>query len=67
MLLSDHHSAKEDAIRILSSVKDSENFEDILYQMYVRKKVEQGLKDIEQGNIVSDDEMAAFWERWSEK
>ena len=67
MLVTDHHSAKEDAIRILSSVNDSENFEEILYQMYVRKKIEQGLQDIETGNIVSDDEMASFWHRWSAK
>ena len=67
MLTTEHYSAKEDAIRILGSVKDSENFEDVLYQMYVRKKVEQGLNDIKDGNIVPDDEMARFWERWSEK
>ena len=67
MLTTDHYSAKQDAIRILRSVKDSENFEDILYQMYVRKKVEQGLQDIKEGNIVSEDEMARFWQRWSEK
>jgi hypothetical protein len=66
MLTSEHHSAKEDAIRILKSVEDSENFEEILYQMYVRKKVEQGLADIQAGNIVPEDEMVKFWQRWSE-
>lgn len=67
MLTTDHHSAKEDAIRILDSVNDSENFEEILYEMYVRKKVEQGLHDIDTGNIVPDNEMASFWQRWSAK
>ena len=64
-MLTVQHSAKEEALRILKSVDDSENFEDILYQMYVRKKIEAGLKDIEDGNIVSDDEMTKFWQRWS--
>jgi len=64
-MLTVQHSAKEEALRILKSVDDSENFEDILYQMYVRKKIEAGLKDIEEGNIVSDDEMTKFWQRWS--
>lgn len=64
-MLTVQHSAKEEALRILKSVDDSENFEDILYQMYVRKKIEVGLKDIEEGNIVSDDEMTKFWQRWS--
>ena len=59
------HSAKQDAIRILNSLQDSENFEDILYQMYVRRKVEQGLADSREGNLVPEDEMAMFWERWS--
>jgi hypothetical protein len=68
MLTANHnHSAKEDALRILGSVKDSDNFEEILYQMYVRKKVEQGLQDIQEGNIVPEDEMARFWQRWSGK
>ncbi len=67
MLTANHYSAKKDAERILSSLADSENFEEILYQMYVRKKVEQGLADIKNGNIVSDEEMAQFWHRWSEK
>jgi len=67
MLTSDHYSAKEDALRILDSVEDSENFEDLLYQMYVRKKVEQGLKDLEENNIVPDNEMARFWQQWSAK
>ena len=63
----DHYSAKEDAQRILDSVEDSENFEDILYRMYVVKKVEQGLSDIEENNLVPDDEMARFWQQWSAK
>lgn len=67
MLNAEHHSAKEDAIRILGSVKDSTNFEEILYEMYVRRKVEQGLADSKQGNVVPDDEMAQFWRRWSEQ
>ncbi len=67
MLTANHYSAKQDAKRILDSLSDSENFEQILYQMYVRKKVEQGLADIKDGNIVPDEEMAQFWNRWSEK
>lgn len=65
MLPSDHYSAKEDVLRILNSVEDSENFEEILYRMYVIKKVEQGLKDVEVNNIVPDDEMARFWQQWT--
>jgi hypothetical protein len=67
MLNINPHSAKQDAVRILNSVQDSDNFEDILYQMYVRKKVEQGLADSKEGNFVPDDEMELFWQRWSGK
>jgi hypothetical protein len=67
MLNINPHSAKQDAVRILNSVQDSDNFEDILYQMYVRKKVEQGLADSKEGNLVPDDEMERFWQRWSGK
>lgn len=58
MLTSDQYSAKEDAQRILNSVKDSDNFEDILYQMYVRKKVEQG------GIIALPLALLGWWGMW---
>jgi hypothetical protein len=67
MLNTTPHSAKQDAIRILNSLNDSDNFEEILYQMYVRKKIEQGLADSREGNIVPEDEMARFWQRWAAK
>ena len=67
MLNINPHSAKQDAVRILNQINDSDNFEDILYQMYVRKKAEQGLADSKAGNFVPDDEMERFWRRWSER
>ena len=67
MLNINPHSAEKDAVRILNQVKDSDNSEDILYQMYVRKKAEQGLLDSKAGNLVPDDEMELLWQRWSER
>ncbi len=47
---------KEAAIRLIQSLPEDCSFEDIQYHLYVREKVETGLKAIEAGEVVSEDE-----------
>ncbi len=39
-------TAKEEVKKILDTLPDDSSFEDIQYHIYVRSKIEQGLKDI---------------------
>lgn len=46
-------TAKEKVKKILDTLPDDSSFEDIQYHIYVRLKIEQGLKDIEEGSMLS--------------
>ncbi len=57
-------SAKIEAIEILKSLPDNCTWEDIQYHLYVREKVEKGLKDIENGKIVSHEKVEKEVNEW---
>lgn len=50
-------TAKEKVKKILDTLPDDSSFEDIQYDIYVRSKIEQGLKDIEEGSMLSLEEV----------
>lgn len=50
-------TAKEEVKKILDTLPDDSSFEDIQYHIYVRSKIEQGLKDIEEGSMLSLEEV----------
>ena len=50
---------KEEARRIIDTLPDDTSWDDIMYQIRLRQKVERGLKDIEQGRTVSVEELEA--------
>ena len=45
-------SNKEAAIRAIQGLPDDASTEDIMYAMYVRAKIEEGLRDEEAGNLI---------------
>ena len=50
-------SIKEESIHLIQSLPDSVTWDDIIYEMYVKKKIEKGLKDIEEGWVVPHEEV----------
>ncbi|MGO8731566.1 MAG: hypothetical protein ACLQGT_04300 [Terracidiphilus sp.] len=50
-------SAKDEVRRILEQIPDNASFEDIQYHIYVREKIDRGLEDVEQGRVISQDEV----------
>ncbi len=61
------NTAKEEVKKILENIPDDASFEDIQYHIYVREKIEKGLNDIEQGNIISHEEAEVRMNKWLEK
>lgn len=57
-------TAKETVRQILDELPDDASLEDIRYRMYVRQKVEQGLKDLEEGRVISHDEVKRRMRKW---
>lgn len=48
---------KQEVRLLLDQIPDDATFEDIQYHIYVREKIERGLKDVEEGRVVSEEEL----------
>jgi predicted transcriptional regulator len=60
-------SPKKEVQKLLDRLPDDSSFEDIQYHISVREKIERGLKDIETGNTLSQEEVEKRMSRWLEK
>lgn len=57
-------TAKEITLEVLRSLPDDCTLDDIQYHLYVRRSVERGLQDIEEGRVYSVDEMEQRVGQW---
>jgi predicted transcriptional regulator len=48
--------AKEEAKKIIDRLPDQATWDDIMYQLYVQKKIDKGIKAVEDGKIMSHKE-----------
>ena len=55
---------KQAASDVLKEMPDDKTFEDIMYQIYVLSKIEKGLKEADQGNLISQDGAEKEMEKW---
>jgi predicted transcriptional regulator len=57
-------TAKQSAIELIENLPDDSSYEDIMERLYFLQKVEAGLKDIEDGRVVSHEEVKKRLARW---
>jgi len=55
---------KEQAIELIMSLPDDCTLEDIQYHLYVRAKVEKGIRAIDEGRVVSQEEAEKKVREW---
>jgi len=60
-------TAKEEVQRILDSLPHDASLEDIQYRIYVRQAIAAGLSDVDQGRVVSQEEVERRMARWTQK
>lgn len=60
-------TAKKEVIEVLKGLPDNSTLEEIQYHLYVRQKIERGIRDIEEGRIFTREEMEGRMEKWLEK
>lgn len=58
---------KDDVKQMIDQLPEDCSLEDIQYTLYVRFKMQKGLKNIEVGNLLSTDEVKARMDRWFKK
>jgi len=49
-------TAKQAAKQIIDHLPEMASWDDIMYELYVKQKIEKGLQAVEQGNTVSHEE-----------
>jgi predicted transcriptional regulator len=52
---------------MIDKLPENCSIEDIQYTLYVRSKIEKGQKDIDEGNLLSHDEVKARMDKWLNK
>jgi predicted transcriptional regulator len=57
-------SAKEEVMQLLKELPDDSTLEEIQYHLYVRQKIQRGIKDVEEGRIYTQEEMEKRMEKW---
>lgn len=55
---------KEDVILLIQKLPDDCTYDDIMAEIYFKQNVDEGLKDIDKGNIVSHDEAVNRLSKW---
>jgi len=48
---------KKEVDSLLEDLPEDANWDDVMYRIYVRQSIEQGLKDAEQGRVISHEEI----------
>ncbi len=57
-------TAKKEVKKLLDQLPDKASYEDIQYHIYVRQKIERGLKDISEGRTLSQKEVERRMAKW---
>jgi predicted transcriptional regulator len=49
-------TAKQAAKQIIDHVSDQATWDDIMYELYVKQKIEKGLKAVDDGRVLSNED-----------
>jgi hypothetical protein len=57
-------NAKREALELIQRMPDDSTLEDIQYHLYVREKVERGLRDLKSKRILSQKDVERRMKKW---
>ena len=57
-------TAKKEIRKILDQIPDDASLEDIQYHIYVCQKIERGLQDMDDGRVLSREQVEKRMSRW---
>ncbi len=60
----DSKTTNEMVISYLQTLPDDVSLEDMMYHLYVQEKILRGIKDAEEDNVITDEEMLQTIEKW---
>lgn len=57
-------SDKQLILNIVEKIDETTSYEDILYALYMQYEVTKGIKDMEEGNVKSSEEIKEIIKKW---
>ncbi len=57
-------STKQAALRMIGRMPDDASLEDIMYELYFRQRVDRGLRELDEGKMVSHEEVKRSLVKW---
>jgi predicted transcriptional regulator len=60
-------TAKQEVGELLNNLPEDCTFDDIQYHLYVLQKINRGLRDVEEGNVYTQEEMEERLAKWIRK
>ncbi len=58
------NTPKQATAEILKELPDDATFDDIMYRLYVRRKVERGLAEADQGLLIDQEDAEKAMDKW---
>jgi len=58
--------SKAEIMEIIDKLPEDCTIEDVQYSLYVHSKIDKGLKDIKEGNVITHDEVKERMDKWFE-
>ncbi|MBF0501381.1 MAG: hypothetical protein HQM09_14670 [Candidatus Riflebacteria bacterium] len=59
--------AKQQAIKTIEAMRDDATLDDIIYELHFKAQIEAGLKDLEDGRVISHEEVGRRLSKWLTK
>jgi predicted transcriptional regulator len=57
-------SAKQAALKVIESMTEDASLEEVMYELYFRKRVDRGLRELEEGKTISHAEIKRSLAKW---
>jgi predicted transcriptional regulator len=57
-------SPKQNALEAIQQLPDNVDFDEIVYRLYVLNKINQGMKEVDEGKGITQEELAREIEQW---
>ena len=58
------NNIKDEVISLIKKLPEDTTLEEIMYHLYVKQQIMEGLQDIEQGNVYSISEIKEMSKQW---
>lgn len=56
-------TTKEEAMKLISRLPEEVTWDDIMYRLYVKRKIEEGIKAEQEGRTVTTEQVKEFFVR----